>query len=335
LIGFFNIQDPAVAVSTKNYLFIVSLGLPFTYVNAAIVGSFNASGNSRTPFLANCVGLVTNIILDPVMIFPLGMGVMGAALATLIAQIINCGVCVYAILCTKNRPFARYRFFVKPDKPTLRQLFAWSLPIAVEGTFFPMMAMITSRFEAGFGTNAMAAGRVGSQVESLTWLIGGGFGSALTAFIGQNFGAGKWTRIRRGFRLSLIVMIVYGAAVSLLLFFGGRILFGIFLSEPEVLGLGATYLKIFALCQVFTCIESVAASTFRGIGKTLPPSACSVVFNIVRVFFAYGLSQTSLELNGVWLGISIVSSLRGLAVFIWYTGAARKLPQADTAESYG
>jgi putative MATE family efflux protein len=329
LIGFFNIQDPAVALSTENYLAIVSIGLPFAYVNAAIVGSFNASGNSRTPFFANAVGLVINIVMDPVMIFVMDMGVMGAALATLIAQIINCGVCVYAISRTKNRPFAHYHFFTKPDGATLRQLFAWSGPIAVESTFFTLMAMITSRFEAGFGTNAMAAGRIGSQVESLTWLVGGGFGSALTAFMGQNFGAGKWTRIRRGFRLSLTIMMLYGATITLLLFFGGRLIFGVFLPDETVIGIGAIYLKIFAICQIFGCIETVAASTFRGIGRTLPPSVCSVSFNVIRVFLAYGLSQTSLGLYGVWLGISISSSLRGLVVFIWYLSGTRKQPNLD------
>jgi putative MATE family efflux protein len=336
LVGFFNIQDLAVEAATEKYLLIVSFGLPFAYVNSAIVGSFNASGNSRTPFLANIIGLAINMILDPLMIFAMDMGVAGAATATLAAQAISCGVGMLAIKCDKNRPFAHYRFMSKPNIKTLRQIFLWSAPIAAESAFFTLMAMITSRFEASFGTNAMAAGRIGSQVESLTWLVGGGFGSALIAFTGQNFGAGKWTRIRRCFKLSVFIMTLYGIGVTALMFFGGEFAFNLFLPDPGVVRIGIGYMRIFAMCQVFFCLEGVAGSAFKGVGRTFPPSIVSIIANIIRVFLALALSRSELGLYGVWLGISLSAVLRGTAALIWYLIEARGQPLADeetTSES--
>lgn len=160
--------------------------------------------------------------------------------------------------------------------------------------------MIIARFVAHYGAGAIATQRVGSQVESLSWLIGGGFASALTAFMGQNFGAKKWERIHQGFKIATGVMMTWGLLVSLMLFFGARFLFSLFIPEPDIIVLGVDYLRIFSLAQLPTCIEALAAGAFRGVGSTQPPSIVSITFNVLRVLLAYVLVQTALGLNGIW-----------------------------------
>ncbi|GHU17255.1 hypothetical protein FACS1894163_07940 [Spirochaetia bacterium] len=126
----------------------------------------------------------------------------------------------------------------------------WAIPIALEAFLFCFLSMLTSRIEASFGAHAMATSKVGAQIESLSWLIGGGFGSALVAFIGQNYGAGKWDRIKRGVRVSALAMSAWGIFVTLLLWFAGGFLFSLFLPEPELAALGTRYLRILAFCRV-------------------------------------------------------------------------------------
>ena len=330
-IGFFHIPEAHVVRDAESYLRIVAMPMPFIFLGSVMVGTFVASGNSRTPFLVNACGLAANMVLDPLMIFGLDMGIEGAAYATAISQVISFSLMLFAFKRMKNRPFSQFTFFPRPDRETMRRILRWTVPIGLESMFFTLMGMTTTRFVAGFGADAMAVGRVGSQVESLTWLVGGGFGSALTAFMGQNFGAGRWTRIRKGFRVSLLVMSVYGLLITALMVFCAGFLFSIFLPDPDIIAMGVQYLWITAMCQIPQCLETVSHNTFKGTGRTIPPSVVSLTSNISRVVFAYFLSKTSLGLYGIWLGISLAAVIRGTWSLTWYLIAARKNPAADVA----
>jgi Na+-driven multidrug efflux pump len=119
-------------------------------------------------------------------------------------------------------------------------------------------------------------------------------------------------------------MTAWGLFVTAALFFGGRALFAIFLRGENILAMGDIYLKILACCQIFACCEAVAAGAFRGVGKTVPPSVSSTVTNMLRVPMCWLLSQTSLGLNGVWLGITIGAILRGGVTLGWYLAGEYK-----------
>jgi len=333
LVGFFafSAEDAHVARDAELYLAIVSLGMPFGFVASSLVGAFNGSGNSKTPFLTNAAGLVANMILDPLMIFGLNLGVAGAALATVLAQAFSFALLAVAMKRGRGRPFARFSFFTRLQGAIVRQILKWSVPIGLESMFFTLLTMVSSRLVTSFGASAMAVSRVGSQIESLSWLIGGGFGSALTAFMGQNFGAGKWTRIHKGFRIAAGAMLVWGVCITAMIFFGAEFLFSIFLRDPIIVAMGVTYLQILAACQLPQCFESIAGSTFKGTGRTLPPSVVSITANALRVVLAYALAKTPLGLNGVWIAISLGAAMRGVALTIWYLIDARRQPRQDRA----
>ncbi|GHV66797.1 MATE family efflux transporter [Spirochaetia bacterium] len=323
LAGFFNFREAHVAADTAVYLRIVGWGVPLTFISAVIVGTFNASGNSHTPFVINGIGLAVNVILDPILILggglgP-GLGVRGAAIATVIAQFIVCFGLLIAAARSRNRPFAVYSLrTIRIEKEKIVLMLKWSVPIGLESLLFCFLTMLASRIEASFGADAMAAGKVGSQIESLSWLIGGGFGFALVSFIGQNYGAGKWDRIHRGIRLSALAMAAWGIFVALLLFFCGGFIFSLFLPDPELVALGTRYLRIFAFCQLAMNLEAVAAGAFKGTGRTIIPSAVSIISNLMRPLLALLLSRTSLGLSGVWIGVTITTNIRGIWICLWY-----------------
>ncbi len=226
LISLLQVKEPTVFASACAYLRIVALGIPLTYISAAITGSFNGAGNSRLSFLANATGLVVNMVLDPLFILVFGWGVQGAAIATLIAQGVVMSLFIYFAKRHSKRPFDDFRLFGAFDREKVRQILRWSLPVAVESAAFTMLAMtVTSMISAWYGETAVAVQRVGSQIESLSWMIAGGFSSAVTAFVGQNFGARKWERIRRGYRISLAVLLVWEVFVILAIVLGGRFFF--------------------------------------------------------------------------------------------------------------
>lgn len=333
MIGFLQIQEEHVVADAMAYLQIVALSLPMSFVNFVFNATFNGSGNSKFPFYVKATGLIINIILSPILIFILGMGVTGAALATVVAQSTVTIIFLYAMKRYKHRPFAEYRYrdIFKVDQKVVKQIFKWSLPVSLESLCFTILTMIIARFIASFGAGAIAANRVGTQIESLSWLVGGGFAMALTSYVGQNFGAKRWDRIHKGFRMSALIMSTYGLLITLLLFFGANFLFRLFISEPEIVSLGIAHLRIFSLVQLVGCLEAIAVGAFRGVGKTKPPSIVSVIFNFLRVIAAYYLSQTALGLNGIWVGMALGNLFRGLVLLAWYLLFARKQPGEEVA----
>lgn len=318
LIGFFQIPDEAVNHSAQTYLMIVSLGIPFSFASAVMTAIFNASGNSRLPFIVNVIGILLNTILDPLLIFVFKLGIHGAGIATVIAQLIVCCVLLISITVGSARPFKSFQLLAKPDLVLLKQTLKWSIPVALENLLFSFLSILINRMVAGFGVYAMAAMRVGSQIESLNWLIAGGFATALTTFVGQNYGASEHDRINKGMKISFRAMTAWGIFVTLVLLLFGRFLVSIFLHEDEAVALGATYMIFLAVCQIPGSLENIASSYLRGTGRTLPPSLVSISCNLIRVPIAYFLSLTVFGLNGLWAGFIFGAILRGVVLIVVY-----------------
>ncbi|MCL2081323.1 MAG: MATE family efflux transporter [Oscillospiraceae bacterium] len=318
--GFFNFSEPNVIKFTESYLAVVAAAIPLTYVSAALGAVFTASGNSRTPFICNAAGTGVNMVLDPIFIFSLDLGVLGAAYATVIGQTTVFLMFIILMKKSKNRPFEVFRFSLKAKLDDIMWTLKKSLPIGAESFLFTFLVMTTSRREAFFGADAVAMSRVGSQIESLTWLVGGAFGSALISFVGQNFGAKKWDRIGATFRIAAVTMVCYGAFVAFVLAVPGKYLFGLFLPDPALIERSVLYMRILAVCQIPMCIEAVASNMFRGLGKTMPPAIINTTCNIIRVPLAYFLSAEALGIGlpGVWIAISVSGCIKGIWSYMWY-----------------
>jgi len=324
MIGFFNFRETEIAEAAADYLAITGFSMPVFFISAVVTGTYNASGNSRTPFVLNSLGLLLNVLLDPVFIYFLGMGVRGAAIATVIAQTVAGAFFIGALFFFKDRPFERYFLSFKIEWKKIIRLLKWALPIGLESILFCFLSMVTTRVETGFGATAVAVSRVGSQLEALSWLIGGGFSSALVAFIGQNFGAGKQDRIRRGVKVSFLAMTIWGSIVTIFLVTLGPMVFAVFLPVPELIPLGRIYLFILAFCQLPMNLEAVGSGAFKGTGRTTPPSLASIIANTAKPILAWLLSRTSLGIYGVWIGVSITAFIRGIWICVWYILAERK-----------
>lgn len=330
MVALLQVREQEVLDAASAYLRIVAVGIPFSFTSAAISGGFNGAGRSSLSFMANAIGLVINMILDPLMILNWGWGVEGAALATLIAQSIVFIVLLLAAKRHSHSPFPNFRLLGAFNKEKLATIFKWSFPVSIESGAFTALAMVvTGMVSSSFGASAVAVQRVGSQVESVSWLIGGGFSSAVAAFIGQNYGARKWARIRRGFKVAMTAMLGWEFLMTLLLAFGGGFLFSLFIDRPpEMVRMGKEYLFILAGCQLFMAFEGTCAGTFRGIGQTLPPSVSSITSNLLRPFLCWALAQR-MGLNGFWLGITLSAALRGTMMLVWFLIYQRRLPREN------
>ena len=329
LVGFYRLGE-SIESAARTYLVIVSLGMVFFAINPIFTAIFNGSGDSTTPFRINVIGLVMNIILDPLLIFGLGpiprLGTAGAAIATVIAQLIVTLVFVWE---AKKRPelFAGLNLRSKPDRPHLKRIVNLGFPVALQSGFFTLIAMAIARILAQWGPLPIAVQQVGSQIESISWMTAGGFQTAMSAFIGQNYGAKKWERVSKGYFVGLGIVSILGLFAAFLLIFGASPLFSLFIPEQEAIAHGVVYLRILGVSQLFMCIEIVTAGAFIGHGKTFPPSIVGIGVNLLRIRMALILSTTSLGLDGVWWAISISSIFKGLVLSAWHLGYLRTHPE--------
>ncbi|MCL2368267.1 MAG: MATE family efflux transporter [Oscillospiraceae bacterium] len=333
LIGFFNIREAHVEADAITYLGIVMFGMPASFFSAAVTGTFNGSGNSRLPFLTNGFGLVFNIVLTPIMIFTLDLGIVGAAWSTVIAQNTVLVLNLLAIRFLRLRPFDDLRIFALPKGVIVRQIFRWTLPVSAEASGFTLVAIIIGRFVAAFGADAIAIQRVGIQVESFSWMISGGFASGVTAFVGQNYGRGLWSRIRRCNTIALWAMVFWGIVTTLIPWVFGPQLFALFIPDEAILANGIRFLRIFSLGQLFICLEFWTIGIFRGMGKTAPPSIATLTGNIIRVPLAYFMSTTALGLAGLWWGLVLGTVIRAAILIVWFLLFTNKLPREDEDRS--
>jgi putative MATE family efflux protein len=329
LIGFFNLGDSEVIGLATGYLSIIAAGVLFSFINPVLTAIFNGSGNSRTPFLINLTGLVLNMILDPLFIYGVGplkpMGVFGAGYATVLAQVIVTFIFIF-IMATSKDSFFKINIFKKIDLSRIKYIIKLGIPVGIQNGLFSIIGMILARIISVYGPEAIAAQKLGSQIESISWMTASGYSTAISAFVGQNFGGKKYDRIMKGYFAGLRLMSFIGIFAMILLYFFAVPLFRIFLDDPVTLQMGASYLMIIAFSQWFATLEISNQGAFNGLGKTIYPSVVGVVFNVLRIPMAYLFSQNfGLGLDGVWWAITISSIFKGLVLFgLFYMIVIRK-----------
>ncbi|MFQ5600054.1 MAG: MATE family efflux transporter [Candidatus Krumholzibacteriia bacterium] len=305
------------------YLRVLYLAAPltFTYINCEAV--MRAAGDTRTPLLIIGSMVLLNAVLDPVLIFGLGpfpqLGVFGAGLATAIAQLFAVAIFAWRAL-VRDVHFPLLRGSLRRlDAHLAASVMRVGMPGMAIGVLFSLVYLFLSGVAARMGTVELAILGLGTRAETFTYLVGTGFGAATAAMVGQNLGAGQPERAARAAWRSALWMGMYGASTGLVLIVWPRVVLGLFTADPEVLGIGATYLRILGLCQALMAIELVFANAFAGAGDTVPPMLISVPVNLLRVplvfWVVYGLDSGILGI--AWI-LSIGSVVRGVLAPLWF-----------------
>lgn len=328
LISFFRLNSSQVILDAQDYLMITGGGVIFSFINIILTGIMMAMGNSTIPLRVTCIGLGLNMVLDPLLIFGFGivpaMGVKGAAAATVFAQAIS--ALLLALAASKDTQIFKQIHLLSPmNKRYLKDMLLISFPAAMQSIIFTGISMVIARLIAGWGDTAVAVQKVGSQIESITWMTAEGFAAALGAFVAQNYGANNLKRVKEGYSKAMIIIILWGIFSTCILVFLPGPIFRIFIRETDVLPAGIDYLKILGISQLFMCVEIATAGAFSGIGRTIPPSVEGITLTALRIPMAIALSATALGLNGIWWSITISSIIKGIVLFTWFMFVLHKL----------
>ena len=326
MVAFFQLTDPEAQTAALSYTKIACGLIVFSFLTLTMTGLYTAQGDSKTPFLANLIGLVTNMILDPVLILGPGpfpkLGVVGAAIATVTAQSIVMMMMILGVIIQKKENVLKgIRLTAKIPKEYLGGLCRIGIPTAIQGMAYCAISMVLTRMVSAYGAEAVATQRVGGQIESISWNTADGFAAALNAFIAQNYGAGKMDRVRKGYRASLWTVGIWGLLISFVFICFPKAIADIFFHEPKAVATAVGYLVIIGFSEAFMCVELTTVGALSGLGRTRLCSIISITFTSVRIPLAIILGGL-IGLSGIWWALSITSIIKGIiftCTFLWIT----------------
>lgn len=266
----------------KDYLFIVGLGLAATLVYNFEAAVLRAVGDSVIPLIVLMISTVLNIGLDLLFVGGLGMGVVGAALATVTAQIISAAVCLIYLIKRRPMLIVGKKDFVF-DRQSSKELLSAGAGMALMYSIVDIGSVVLQNGINGFGDAVIAAHTAARKIFSLLIMPFSAVCATLVTYCSQNLGAGKVTRIRKGIRDGLAIMFVWaGIAIALVYFFGSA-LAGIIVADSdtpegaEILKTAVLYLKWNVPFFISLVVLLGFRSSLQGLGKSVVPIICSII----------------------------------------------------------
>lgn len=311
-IEFLGLDNIDVERNSLKYLYFSAPMLIFSFFNNLYTRIFNSYGNNKEALIINATGLIINIILDPALIYILKLGVCGAAIATLISNII-----IFVLFNVKSNGLFKYDFTLGVNLKKIKEIITLGFPMAFQRILFTLVNIVLAKIIARFGSDAIAAQKIGLQIESITFMVVGGLNGAISSFVGQNFGAKKYDRILEGYASALKIGIIYSMIMAVMFLLIPNTLVKIFIREENTILIASSYLKIVAFSQIFSTIEMVSNGLFTGIGMPKVPASISIIFTVFRIPMAVIFSNI-ISINGIWVSVALSSILKGLTAYIIY-----------------
>ncbi|WP_214802388.1 MATE family efflux transporter [Exiguobacterium sp. s194] len=306
LIGFLNMDAPAVEQLAYSYLLVSAPMLIFSFFNLLFARLFSAYGNTTTAMRINATGVTLNMILSPLFIYPLGLGVVGAGLATLVANVV-----MFGFFWHRARVLFDWEETVEPNRTDYREILRLGFPMATQRVLFTVISIFLARMIGSYGTEAIAAQRIGLQIESIAYMMIGGLNGAIASYTGQNLGARKVDRVHEGYRVTTRLGILYTGLITLVFLFVPDVLIGLFVDDPTTIDIGANYLRIIGISLIFASLEMIGNGYFSGLGLPKIPATISIVFTFARIPLALAL-EPYLGIDAIWWSIALSSIIKGL-----------------------
>lgn len=281
-------------------------------------GILRAVGDSRRPMVFLICATMTNIVLDVIFVLGLGLGVVGAAMATVASQVISA---VLVVLTLMHAPFA-YRLSwrkVRFDAAMLARIVRIGLPAGLQSVMYSLSNIIIQAGVNGFGTDVIAAWTAYGKMDGLYWMVISAFGVAITTFAGQNFGAGRYERMKKSVRVCMGMSAGMTAAVSVVLVAAGRPLLSMFTDDAQVLETGYAIVRLIVPTYITYISIEILSGAMRGAGDSLVPTIMTLTgVCLLRVFWVMGVVPVHHELNTLLLSYPITWMITSVMFIVYY-----------------
>lgn len=304
------------------YLRVYFAGVVFNVIYNMAAGILNAVGNSKRSLMYLGVASFLNIGLDVFFIAVLKMGVAGAAIATDICQLISSILIVGFLMRVPDKYQVTLRK-IRIHRHMAARIIQIGLPSGIQNMVISLSNVLVQTGVNGFGTNAVAGFSAYLKVDGFNILPVMSFSMAATTFTGQNYGAGKKDRVKKGMWVTLAMSIIYTVVTGVLLLTFAKPIISIFTSDTEVIAYGVLVTKYFCPFYFFLGIMHSLAGTVRGTGRTIPPMVITLlalcVFRVIWVQFVVPGFET---IRGIYV-VYPLSWFIGAVMMIVYTWKGR------------
>lgn len=304
ILNFMNIPRD-IFTDTHQYLFIIFLGLVFTFIYNYFSSLLRALGNSKIPLIFLALASIINIGLDIYLVAEVAMGVAGAAVATLIAQAFSAiGIMLYVFLSQKELlPQRKHWHF---EREIFEKIKAYSLLTCIQQSVMNFGILMIQGLVNSFGLVTMSAFAAAVKIDSFAYMPVQDFGNAFSTYIAQNKGAGLEERIHKGFKVAVVMASIFCIFISALVFIFADKLMLIFIesSKSEIIYQGAQYLRIEGACYLGIGCLFLLYGYYRGVGKPGISVVLTVISLGTRVVLAYLLAPLFGTL-AIWWAIPI------------------------------
>ncbi len=293
-------RTPADVLSTSILYFrLYFLGSLATILYNAGMGILQAVGDSRSPLYYLVISSVVNVALDLLFVGAMDMGVAGAAVATVISQVVSAVLCIIKL----TRSDGPYRLEIKRigfDLPLLKKITSQGVPSGVQNSIIAIANVVVQSNINTFGSDAMAGCGSYSKVEGFVFLPITAFAMALTTFIGQNLGAGQFDRAKQGARIGILCSMAMAELIGVALFFLAPYAMRLFNDDPAVVAIGVRQSHIESLFFCFLAFAHGVSAVLRGAGRAQVP-----MYTMLGCWCILRVSYITLALK-VWPDIATI-----------------------------
>ena len=309
---------------TAAYVRICGTGMLVIIAYNLIGSVFRGIGDSMTPLVTVAIACAVNIAGDLLLVAVCHMGAAGAAIATVAAQAISVPISLLLIR-RKQLPFRLERQHIRFNKPLMGEVLRLGLPIALSDLLVSMSFLVIQAIVNALGVVPSAGVGVAEKVCAFIMLVPSAFSQAMSAFVAQNAGAGKYDRAVRSLYCGVGLSLAVGAVMSWMSIGHGQLLAGIFSNDREVIVAAADYLKAYGIDCLLTPIFFCAIGFFNGLGRTRFVMAQGIVSAFcVRVPVSYLMSRR-VPVSLFWIGMATpFSSMLQIAMCTWYFLSLRR-----------
>lgn len=270
------------------YVRVYFAGLIFIFVYNMGSAILRAIGDSKRPLYYLMVCSVINILLDLLFVLGFRMGVLGAAVATLLSQAVSAVLVTTALMFRTERLKLELKK-IRLHKDALRGMLTIGLPSGIQSSLYSISNIIVQSSLNNLGVDTMAAWSAFGKIDSIFWMINGAFGIAVTTFVGQNYGAGKWGRIQKGTRVCLGMALLSAFAISALIICGGSLWFGLFTADSGVIAIGLRMMHVISPTYFLFVFVEIYSGALRAQGHvfvtTIITLTCVCLMRIVWILW--------------------------------------------------
>lgn len=303
------------------YLKIICLGISFVSIYNYVASMLRALGDSKSPLYFLIFSCFLNVGLDILFVYGLHTGVRGAAIATVISQLVS-GVSGVIYAFVTNPYFKLKKEDLKFDKKIVWSAIKLGIPLSLQFGMIAISCMALQKVVNSFGAVAMAAFTATSRIEQIIHQPYNTIGTALSTYTGQNYGAGKLDRVIKGYRRSLLLMLIFTAVMVPAIQLLGRPIISIFVEEEPVIAMGARALRITSLFYIFHGLIYIVRGILTGMGDAFFALLNGIVEVFGRFFVPVFLTGiAAIGLWGIWWSVGIVWFISGFTAwlrYVWY-----------------